>query len=106
MSQLGHRQLEYLPLGRIRQIVLSQFWLGFAGPRDILTQNRQSTSEANPVKVSDDAILPGCVIGFLQVKEETNCLLPLSKGIPEIFVKAHQVVGRATMFSETTLVSV
>ena len=32
MSQPGHRQLEHLPLGRIRQRVLSQFWLGFAGP--------------------------------------------------------------------------
>ena len=37
-------------------------------------KNRQSASEANPVEVSDDAILPGCLIGFLQVKEETNCL--------------------------------
>ena len=40
MSQLGHRQLEHLPLGRIRQRVLSQFWLGFAGPSDILTQKQ------------------------------------------------------------------
>ena len=69
-------------------------------------KNRQSASEANPVKVSDNAILPGCLIGFLQVKEETNYLLPLSKGIPEISFKAHQVVSRATMFSETTLASV
>ena len=69
-------------------------------------KNRQSASEANAVKVSDDAILPGCLIGFLQVKEETNCLLPLSKGIPEISFKAHQVVGRATMFSKPTLASV
>ena len=68
--------------------------------------NRQFASESNPVKVSDDAILPGCLIGFLLVKEETNCLLLLSKGIPEISFKAHQVVGRATMFSETTLASV
>ena len=56
------------------------------------------------MKVSDDAILPGCLIGFL--KEETNCLLPLSKSILEISFKAHQVVGRATMFSEATLASV
>ena len=40
MSQPGHRQLEHLPLGRIRQRVLSQFWLGFAGPWDILTQKQ------------------------------------------------------------------
>ena len=106
MSQPGHRQLEHLPLGRIRQRVLSQFWLGFAGPWDTLTQKRQSASEANPVKVSDDAILPVCLIGFLQVKEETNCPLPLRKGIPEIYFEAHQVVGRVTMFSETTLASV
>ena len=58
------------------------------------------------MKVSDDAILPVRLIGFLQVKEETNCLLPLSKGIPEISFKAHHVVSRATMFSETTLASV
>ena len=69
-------------------------------------ENRQSASEANPVKVSDDAILPGCLIGFLQVKEETNCLLPLSKGIPEISFKAQQMVHRAKMFSESTLASV
>ena len=69
-------------------------------------KNRQPASEADPVKVSDDAILPGCLIGFLQVKEETNRLFPLSKGIPEISFKAHQVVGRATMFSETALASV
>ena len=68
-------------------------------------KNRQSASEANPVKVSDDAILPGCPIGFLQIKEETNCLLPLNKGIPEISFKAHQVVGCAMIISETTLVS-
>ena len=43
-------------------------------------KNRQSACEANPVKVSNDAILLGCLIGFLQVKEETNCLLSLSKG--------------------------
>ena len=55
------------------------------------------------MKVSDDAILPGCLICFLQVIEETDCLLPLSKGIPEISFK---VVGHATMFSETTLTSV
>ena len=35
-------------------------------------KNRQSASEANPVKVSDDAILPGCLIGFRQVTEETK----------------------------------
>ena len=69
-------------------------------------KNRQSAAEANPVKIPDDAILPGCLIGFLQVKEETNCLLPLRKGIPEIYFKAHHVVGRATMFSETALSSV
>ena len=40
MSQPRHRQLEHLPLGRIRQRVLSQFWLGFAGPWDILTQKQ------------------------------------------------------------------
>ena len=74
-------------------------------PEILWHKNRQCTSEANPV-VSDDAILPGCLIGFLQVKEETNCMLPLSKGIPEISFEAHQVVGRATMFSETTLASV
>ena len=62
-------------------------------------KNRQSASEANPMKFSDDAKLTGCLIVFLQVKEETNCLLPLSKGIPEIYFKAHQVVGRATMAS-------
>ena len=105
MSQPGHHQLEHLPLGRIRQSVLSHIWIGFAGPWDILTQKRQSASEVNPVKVSDDAILPGCLIGFLQ-DNKTNCLLPLSKGIPEISFKAHEVVGRATMFSETTLASV
>ena len=48
------------------------------------------------------AVLAKCV----QVKEETNCLLPLSKGIPEISFEAHQVVGGATMLSETTLASV
>ena len=40
MSQPGHHQLEHLPLGRIRQRVLSQFWLGFADPWDILTQKQ------------------------------------------------------------------
>ena len=40
MSQPGHRKLEHLPLGRIRQRVLSQFWLGFAGPWDILRQKQ------------------------------------------------------------------
>ena len=75
-------------------------------PEIFWKKNRHSASEANPVKVSDDAILPGCLIGFLQVKEKTNCLLSLSKGIPEISFKAHQVVGRATMFSKTTLASV
>ena len=40
MSQPGHRQLEHLPLGRIHQRVLSQFWLWFAGPWDILTQKQ------------------------------------------------------------------
>ena len=40
MSEPGHRQLEHLSLGRIRQRVLSQFWLGFAGPWDILTQKQ------------------------------------------------------------------
>ena len=34
------RQLEHLPLGRIRQRVLSQFWLWFAGPWDILTKKQ------------------------------------------------------------------
>ena len=53
-------------------------------PEIFWNKNRQSASEANPVKVSDDAILPGCLIGFLQVKEETNCQLPLRKGISEI----------------------
>ena len=51
--------------------------------------NRQSASEANLVKVSDDTILPICLIGFLQVKEESDCLLPLGKRIPEISFKTH-----------------
>ena len=41
--------------------------------------------EANPVKVPDNTILPDCLIHFRQVKEETHCLLPPWKGIPEIF---------------------
>ena len=45
-------------------------------------KNRQSASEANPVKISDDTILPGCLICFLQVKEETNCLLPFGQMRP------------------------
>ena len=75
-------------------------------PEILWHKNRQSASEANPVKVSDDAILPGCLIGFLQVKQETYCLLPLSKGILEISFEAHLVVECATMFFETTLASV
>ena len=67
-------------------------------PEIFWNKNRQSASEANPVKVSDDAIMPGCPIGFLQVKEETNCLLPLSKGIAEISFKGHQVVGVVRWF--------
>ena len=106
MSQPGHRQLEHFPLGKIRQRVLPNSDSDSPVPEILWHKNRQSASEANPVKVSDDAILPGCLIGFLQVKEETNCLLPLSKSIPEISFEAHQVVGRATMFSETTLASV
>ena len=35
-------------------------------------KKRQAASEANPVQ--DDTILPGCLICFLQVKEETCCL--------------------------------
>ena len=58
------------------------------------------------MKVSNDAVLPGCFIGLFQVEEETNCLLSLCKSIAEISFKTHQVVGRATMFSETTLASV
>ena len=71
-------------------------------PEIFCNKNRQSASEANPVKVSDDATLPGFLIGFLQVKEETNCLLPLSKGISEISFKAHQVVARAISSVDVT----
>ena len=74
-----------------------------AVPEILWHKNRQCASEANSVKVSDNVILPGCLKGFIQVNEEANCLLPLSKGIPEISFKAHQVVSRATMISETTL---
>ena len=69
-------------------------------------KNRQSASEANPVKISDDTILPGCLICFLQVKEETNSLLPSGKCVPEISLKTHQVVSGATMLPEATLASV
>ena len=69
-------------------------------------KNTQSASDANPAKVTDDTILPGCLICFLQVKEETNCLLPLGKCIPEISFKTHQVVVGAPMFPEATLASV
>ena len=40
MSQPGRHQLEHLPLGRIRQRVWSQFWLGCGGPCDILTRKQ------------------------------------------------------------------
>ena len=36
----NHNKAEPPSLGRIRQRVLSQFWLGFAGPWDILTQKQ------------------------------------------------------------------
>ena len=75
-------------------------------PEIFWDENRQSASEANPVKVSDDTILPGCLIGLLQVKEETNCQLPLRKRISEISFETHQLVSRATMRPETTLASV
>ena len=39
-SQPGHHQLEHPPLGRIRQKVWSQFWLGFCGPWVILRQKQ------------------------------------------------------------------
>ena len=63
----------------------------------------QYACEASRVQVLGDTILPGCLIGFIQVKEETNCLLPLSKGTPEISFKTHQVVDGATMIPEATL---
>ena len=69
-------------------------------------KNRHSASEAYPAKVSDDTILPGCLICFLQVKEETDCLLPSGKCVPEISFKTHQVVSGATMLPEATLASV
>ena len=40
MSQPRRHQLEHLPLGRIRQRVWSQFWLGFGGTWDILTRKQ------------------------------------------------------------------
>ena len=46
-----------------------------AVPEIFWDKNRQSASEANPVKVSNDTILPGCLVGLLQVKEDTDCLL-------------------------------
>ena len=55
-----------------------------AVPEIFRQKNRQSTSEANPGEVSNDAILPSCSISLFQVKEETNCLLPLCKSIQEI----------------------
>ena len=75
-------------------------------PEIFRDKNRQSASEADPVKVSDDTILPGCLICFLQVKEETDCLLSSGKCVPEISFKTHQVVNGATMFPESTLASV
>ena len=50
------------------------------------------------MKVCDDAVLQGCLIGFPKVKEETNCLLPLDKRVLKLSFKTHQVVGGATMF--------
>ena len=103
MSLPGHRQLEHLPMGRIRQSVVP-----------ILTRIRRSLRYSDtktgsvplwPILLRSQ-MMPYRLIVFLQVKEETNCLLPLSKGICEISFKAHQEVGRATMFSETTLASV
>ena len=58
----------------------------------------QSVSEVNAMKVSD-IILPSCIKDFLQVKEETNFLLPRGKPVSEISFKTHQVVGGATMLS-------
>ena len=76
-------------------------------PEIFWDKNRQSASETNPVKVSDDTILPGCLICFLQVKEETNCLLlPSGKCAREISFKTHQVVSGATMLPDATLASV
>ena len=77
-----------------------------AVPEIFWHQNRQSAPEANLVKVSDDPILPGCLIGLFQIKEKTNCLLPLCKGIPEISFKTHKVVDNVTMFPGATLASV
>ena len=77
-----------------------------AVPEIFRHEHRQSASEANSVKVSDDTILPGCFIGLFQVKEETNCLLLLCKGISEVSFETHQVINCAMMFPETTLASV
>ena len=55
------------------------------------------------MKVAGDTILPGCFIGFLQIKEETNCLLPVGNHILEISFKTHQAIGGATLFPEATL---
>ena len=59
MSQPGHRQLEHLPLGRIRQRVLSQFWLGFAGPWDILQHSDTDSDKcySTTIDKSDRSIL-------------------------------------------------
>ena len=57
-----------------------------AVPEIVRPKNRLSASEANPVTVSNGAVLPGCFIGLSRVKEETDCPLPLCKGIPEISI--------------------
>ena len=74
-----------------------------AFPEIFWHKNRPSASEANPVKVSDDTILPGCLISFFQFKEKTSRLLPFGKSIPEISFKTHWVVGGITMLLEATL---
>ena len=76
-------------------------------PKILCYKSRQSASEAYPVQVSDDTVLPGgFIICLLRVKEETNRLLSPCKSIPDISLEAHWVVHGAAMLPKATLASV
>ena len=85
MSQPGRCQLEHLLWVQFVRECCPNSDSDSTVPEIFWDKNRQSASEANPVKVSDDTILPGCLICFLLVNEETYCLLPWGKCVPEIF---------------------
>ena len=72
--------------------------------KEVAYKGSHVASNASPMKVAQNAMLPCCIVSLLKVKENGHALLTILKSLSNVRLKSQEMVRGISLLSKATLV--